>query len=224
MKFESIAIDASKCLTEEACEDFLMNLRWAQGFHCPRCDHHEAFRIRTRRLLECKECRMQVSLTAGTIIHNSKLPLLTWFRALTMLFERGSEITAYGLSELLHINYRSAKLMLQKICLVFKVEESRLKAFKKLKKSYAEARKQKEGPVKSTVKREFRRTPLNAEIDMLDTSSGIKDMSSKECRTYLSNLFSETFAGFDRLFCLRSPLRYFVSIHLYRKFLKCFQL
>jgi hypothetical protein len=44
--------------TEEDCENLLMSMRWSNGFCCPRCDYHEAFNIRTRRLLECKECRI----------------------------------------------------------------------------------------------------------------------------------------------------------------------
>ncbi len=77
---------------EEDCENLLMSMRWSNGFCCPRCDNHEAFNIRTRRLLECKECRMQVSITAGTIMHKSKLSLLLWFRAIELLIQEGKII------------------------------------------------------------------------------------------------------------------------------------
>lgn len=190
MNLESIANEASSCQTEEACEDFLMNLRWSNGFHCPRCDHHEAFQIRTRRLLECKECRMQVSITAGTIIHKSKLSLLIWFKAIQTLFERGKEVTAYGLSEFLHINYRSAKLLLQKICFAFKVEESRLLALRELKASRSESKP---------------KVSVNVNLgDQFDLKTYIESKVSK---------LNE-----------KSLMKTFVSIHLYSRFLKCFQL
>ena len=194
MNLESIASEAPSCQTEEACEDFLMNLRWSNGFHCPRCDHHEAFQIRTRRLLECKECRMQVSITAGTIMHKSKLSLLTWFRAIQTLFERGKEVTAYGLSEFLHINYRSAKLLLQKICFAFKVEESRLLAFRELKASRSESTKPK-------VSKPIVNLNLGDQFDL---------------KTYIESKVSKLNE--------KSLMKTFVSIHLYSRFLKCFQL
>ena len=194
MNLESIASEAPSCQTEEACEDFLMNLRWSNGFHCPRCDHHEAFQIRTRRLLECKECRMQVSITAGTIMHKSKLSLLTWFRAIQTLFERGKEVTAYGLSEFLHINYRSAKLLLQKICFAFKVEESRLLAFRELKASRSESTKPK-------ISKPIVNLNLGDQFDL---------------KTYIESKVSKLNE--------KSLMKTFVSIHLYSRFLKCFQL
>jgi transposase-like protein len=49
------------CSTEAECEDYLIQLRWADGFHCPRCDHEFFYKIGTRKLYECRECRTQVS-------------------------------------------------------------------------------------------------------------------------------------------------------------------
>ncbi|RTE09738.1 transposase [Paenibacillus whitsoniae] len=133
MLLQAIAQDITSWQTEKDCEDFLFQIRWANGYHCPRCDHDEAFQIRSRTLLECKACRMQVSITAGTVMHKSKLPLLTWFRAIQFLFQNGNDASAYSLAILLRINYRSAKLLMQKICYAFQIEFNRLEAFKQLK-------------------------------------------------------------------------------------------
>lgn len=196
MNIRPIASDASACTTEEACEDFLMSLRWFKGFHCPRCDHHEAFHIRTRRLLECKECRMQVSITAGTIMHKSKLSLLTWFKAIQFICKNGVEVTAYALSEMLAINYRSAKLLIEKICLAIKVEESRLLALRKMKMKDNRS---------EVLKYEFSTTKTNDNwCDPFDLKTYIEGKLSKLSRQTL--------------------MKTFVSIHLYSKFLKCFQL
>ncbi|MGG1515287.1 IS1595 family transposase [Paenibacillus oryzisoli] len=133
MLLQAIAQDMASWQTEKDCEDYLFQIRWTNGYHCPRCDHDEAFQIRSRRLLECKACRMQVSITAGTVMHKSKLPLLIWFRAIQSLFQNGNDASAYSLAILLRINYRSAKLLMQKICYAFQMETNRLEAFKKLK-------------------------------------------------------------------------------------------
>ncbi|MZQ84251.1 hypothetical protein GQF01_19225 [Paenibacillus sp. 5J-6] len=117
--------------TEDECEEYLLKMRWANGFCCPRCDHNEAFQIRTRKLFECKECRMQVSLTAGTIMHKSKLPLLLWFQAIQFLIKEEVECTASALSHALEINYRSAQLLLKKIQFAYEYTQNRTKLLNK---------------------------------------------------------------------------------------------
>jgi len=66
--------------TEEACENHLRQTRWPDGFRCPHCGHSEAWFIRTRKILDCKSCRKKVSLTAGTIFHKTRTPLVKWYQ------------------------------------------------------------------------------------------------------------------------------------------------
>ncbi|MBI5845004.1 MAG: transposase, partial [Deltaproteobacteria bacterium] len=42
--------------TEASCVDYLVALRWPNGFVCPACGHGEA-RQTSRGLLECRKCR-----------------------------------------------------------------------------------------------------------------------------------------------------------------------
>jgi hypothetical protein len=74
---------------EEACQDHLAACRWPDGFACSRGGHTRAYRVRER--WQCAACRYQVSLTAGTILHNKKTPLAVWFWAayLTVTDKRG---------------------------------------------------------------------------------------------------------------------------------------
>ena len=55
--------------------------RWPDGFVCPRCGDRRAYPIADSRRRQCAGCRYQVSLTAGTILHNTKTPLTAWFWA-----------------------------------------------------------------------------------------------------------------------------------------------
>jgi transposase-like protein len=103
------------CTTEAECEDYLFRLRWSEGFHCPRCDHESCYKVKTRKLYECRECRTQVSLTAGTVMHNSKLSLITWFQVINLLVGSDKEWTASSLAEHMGVNYRTARLMLNKM-------------------------------------------------------------------------------------------------------------
>ena len=67
--------------TDEACQQYLAACRWPEGFRCPRCAHQRAYALVKHRRWECASCGHQVSLTAGTILHNTKTPLTLWFWA-----------------------------------------------------------------------------------------------------------------------------------------------
>ncbi len=67
---------------EAACAAWLAELRWPDGFRCPACGHGDAWALRCKPwTFECRACRRQTSVRAGTILHGSKLPLTVWFWA-----------------------------------------------------------------------------------------------------------------------------------------------
>ena len=65
----------SKFATEEACQEYLAACRWPDGFVCPRCGNRRAYELVELRRWQCTGCRHQVSLTAETILHNTRTPL-----------------------------------------------------------------------------------------------------------------------------------------------------
>src|ERR1700687_5433258 len=60
---------------EEACRRAWCAWRWPEGFKCPRCAASEYCEIRDRQLLQCRHCRYQTSLIAGTVLQGTKLPM-----------------------------------------------------------------------------------------------------------------------------------------------------
>jgi hypothetical protein len=65
-----------------ACAAFLESLRWPKGFICGKCSKHgEPYRFGTRTsvVLRCKACKASTSLTAGTVMQSSHMPLSVWF-------------------------------------------------------------------------------------------------------------------------------------------------
>ena len=68
---------------EMACLKYLEHMRWPNGFTCSKCSEvGEPFRISKRlRVLICKFCRYETSVTAGTVMHRSKTDILVWFWA-----------------------------------------------------------------------------------------------------------------------------------------------
>src|SRR5271156_2791241 len=64
---------------EAACAQYLVAMRWPDGFVCPVCAGGKAWRLETKAwTYECASCGRQTSVTAGTIMHHSKLPLTAW--------------------------------------------------------------------------------------------------------------------------------------------------
>ncbi|WP_139194579.1 transposase, partial [Roseovarius tolerans] len=67
---------------EEACSEYLAERRWPDGFVCPSCGTCKGWPLkRNRATWECAGCGRQTSVTAGTVMHSSHLPLRTWFLA-----------------------------------------------------------------------------------------------------------------------------------------------
>src|SRR5204862_5075964 len=64
---------------ETSCAAVLFERRWPQGFVCPACGAGRAALLRGRvHTYECLHCGRQTSITAGTVMHRSKLPLTVW--------------------------------------------------------------------------------------------------------------------------------------------------
>ena len=101
--------------TEEACEAFLFEQRWPEGFVCPKCGGHGCYRLRGRREYVCKQCRRQSSVTAGTVLHHTHLPLTVWFWAIYLVDRDKRGISATQLSRELEIAYSSAWYLLHRL-------------------------------------------------------------------------------------------------------------
>ena len=101
--------------TERACAKELAKVRWPEGFQCPACGFTKACYIATRTLYQCSKCRHQVSVTAGTLFHATKLPLVKWFWAIYLAASDKGGISALRASKHLGISWVAARNMLRKI-------------------------------------------------------------------------------------------------------------
>jgi len=64
-----------------SCQQRLADVRWPSGVTCPSCGDRNIGMVESRALYQCRSCRTQFSLTAGTIMHRSRLDLMIWFIA-----------------------------------------------------------------------------------------------------------------------------------------------
>jgi hypothetical protein len=102
---------------EAACAGYLSAARWPDGFVCPACGQRKAWLLQTKAwTFECAACGKQTSVTAGTIMHHSKLPLTTWFWAAYLMATHSNGISALQLQRQLGLgSYKSAWLICAKL-------------------------------------------------------------------------------------------------------------
>lgn len=102
---------------EASCAAWLAAARWPEGFRCPVCGHDHAWKLETKAwTYECSECRRQTSVTAGTVMHGSKLPLTVWFWAAYLMATHSNGISARQLWRQLGLgSYKSAWLLCAKL-------------------------------------------------------------------------------------------------------------
>ena len=81
-----------------SCAEYLVTTRWPNGFVCPGCSGDKAWRLETKAwTYECAGCGRQTSVTAGTIMHHSKLRLTAWFWAAYLMATHSNGISALQL-------------------------------------------------------------------------------------------------------------------------------
>lgn len=101
--------------TEEACQAYLIQMRWPQGVKCPACGSDKTWKM-SRGLYLCSACRSQTSALAGTIFQDTKKPLQLWFRAMWYVTNQKNGVSALGLQRALGLgSYQTAWEWLHKL-------------------------------------------------------------------------------------------------------------
>ena len=102
--------------SEDECFQYLAKKRWPSGFRCPRCGHDAAYYLSTYKRYQCTACRHQISLTAGTVFHKLRQPLVTLFWAVYLIATSKKGLSAMELQRKLGFrSYRTSWTLLQKI-------------------------------------------------------------------------------------------------------------
>jgi len=101
--------------SDDRCRELLERLRWPNGPECPRC-FGKVVRLTDRaKLLYCKECDYQFSVTSGSIFHDSHLPLIKWFTATHLLCEAKKGMSALQIKRTLGMSYKTAWYLCHRI-------------------------------------------------------------------------------------------------------------
>lgn len=101
--------------TEQQCLDYVIRLRWPDGFVCPACGSLKAW-LHPRNHFECSACGRQTSVTAGTLFEGTRKPLRLWFEVIWAVVSQKHGASAKNLQVSLGLgSYETAWTWLHKL-------------------------------------------------------------------------------------------------------------
>ena len=101
--------------SEERCREVLAVLRWPNGVTCPRCSETKHSYDSERFVYDCYSCGYQFSVLAGTIFHDTKLPLRKWFIAVALMVEVKKGMSANQMKRTIGVSYKTAWYLCHRI-------------------------------------------------------------------------------------------------------------
>jgi transposase-like protein len=103
--------------TDEACRAHMESVRWPNGPVCPKCGSiNEAGPVGNRPgLFRCRACTAQFSVTVGTAMEGTHLPLRHWYFAMYLMLSTAKPISAMSLSRQMGIQYRTCWHLLHRL-------------------------------------------------------------------------------------------------------------
>jgi transposase-like protein/IS1 family transposase len=101
--------------SEDKCRELLEGLRWPDGIQCPRCESKKISRSYARNQFVCDSCAYNFSVTSGTMLHDTRLPLQKWFLAVYMMVDSKKGMSANQLKRSLDVSYKTAWYLCHRI-------------------------------------------------------------------------------------------------------------
>lgn len=99
---------------DDAAERWLIDQRWPSGVQCG-CGSDNVRRLSRGRYWQCRSCRKQFSLTSGTLMHGTKIPLRTWVIGIFIFTTSSKGVSARKMEQWLGVSYPTAWYMLHRI-------------------------------------------------------------------------------------------------------------
>ena len=107
---------------EDRAREALEAIRWPDGRYCPQCGNADQARIAKGHghahragLYYCAACNGQFTVTIGTVMEDSKIPLSKWLLAMHFMGASKKGMSALQLSRMLGITYKSAWFLCRRI-------------------------------------------------------------------------------------------------------------
>src|SRR5258707_42704 len=110
----------SDCYSDaDKAREYLEAQRWPDGPVCAHCGSLNATTLQGKAhragLYQCNDCREQFTVTLGTVMERSKIPLNKWLHAIHMMGASKKGVSAHQLHRMLGITYQSAWFLCHRI-------------------------------------------------------------------------------------------------------------
>jgi len=93
--------------TDDSCYKFLSLLKWDDKFECKKCKNDKFFWGKTPFAHRCTKCGYEESVTANTIFHNMRIPILKAFYITFIVYSSNEKIKSVELAELLSLRQKT---------------------------------------------------------------------------------------------------------------------
>jgi transposase-like protein len=94
--------------TELSCIEYAESVRWEKGIKCPYCESKKFGERNKDFRYKCKDCQVSFSVKAKTVLHDSRLPLSTWFSAISVITDAKKGMSAKQLERNIGVSYETA--------------------------------------------------------------------------------------------------------------------
>lgn len=101
--------------SEGKCRRHLEKKRWPHGVECPRCHATTISRLKDYHRFECSKCEYQFTVTTGTIMHRSHIPICKWLIAIHLMCESKKGMSANQLKRHIGVTYKTAWYLAHRI-------------------------------------------------------------------------------------------------------------
>lgn len=122
--------------SEDKCRRYLQRLRWPEGVVCPKCQSRRKSQVKDRVTFSCRSCLYQFSVTSGTMLHDTHLPLWKWLLAVYMVVESKKGVSANQLKRTLEVSYRTAWYLCHRIRKAMESREGLLRGIVEIDETY----------------------------------------------------------------------------------------
>lgn len=119
------AIDFNKEFkTNEDCYHYLLKIKWGKGYQCSRCGCKESYKGRTYYYRRCRSCGYDESVTANTVFHGIKMPILKAFHMVFRLTAKKKGMSTVELGAEVGVQQKTAWLFKRKVQAVMKKDRN----------------------------------------------------------------------------------------------------
>ena len=114
--------------TEEKCKSYFEQARWKGRIICPHCGSEKIYRTKTKGVSGYKcatiGCNKKFSVTKGTVLEATNVPLQKWFAAMYLFTAHKKGISSCQLARDLGVTQKTAWFILHRVRIIFGVKNT----------------------------------------------------------------------------------------------------